>query len=405
MRSRRVTSFLILSLALVGLNFLQFAGFFFASDFKSEVVQTALRVRQIVEGDETIAAVENTPYTRGIDNIPWTLNNSSTQVCSREEIKTGSWTPVTLNEPPYITKTTHLRCYPKSDYENGDWKTYKWKPAAGCEFSEWDPSQFCSLMKRATVLTIGDSLSWEHFSSLGQLLGLRVHQSAQHESKLFSKNHVQLACNNQVRLVFRRDDLLTNLTEAIESTFPQVIVMNRGAHYVNDTRLVSGLQQNIEEIKAWQSKCRERNMKCHLFWRTSVPGHPLCNQVNYTGPNNNLEAMEASIANLSHYNNHTILYHWYDYQHQNELVLDILKRNLGDDFDVLDAYHLNVLRPDEHRAHQGDCLHNCYPGKMDVYSQLMLHFLKMRRDSDDVDALVDLQDRLYEKKMYNVTRK
>jgi hypothetical protein len=103
--------------------------------------------------------------------------------------------------------------------------------------------------------------------------------------------------------------------------------------------------------------------------------------------------METWIANRSNYDDRTMHYHWYDYQHQNELVIDTLYRGLGNEFDVLDAYNLNIRRPDEHRSSKGDCLHNCYPGKMDVYNQLMLHFLKMRRTQDDVDELVNRWDR------------
>lgn len=190
-----------------------------------------------------------------------------------------------------------------------------------------------------------------------------------------------------VRLVFRRDDILSNITGAINDAFPEVLVFNRGAHYVNDSRLISGIQTNIEEVKNWKSRCKAMGIRCHAFWRTSVPGHPNCDRINFSEPVNNLEAMEAWISNRSNYNNRTIKYHWYDYQHQNELVLSLLQQELKDDFDVLDAYYLNILRPDEHRAHQGDCLHSCYPGKMDVYNRLLLHFLYMRRTWEDVYQL------------------
>jgi hypothetical protein len=188
--------------------------------------------------------------------------------------------------------------------------------------------------------------------------------------------------------VFRRDDILSDLASTISETFPQVIVLNRGAHYQNDTALMAGIQRNIGVLQSWKQKCTQSGMKCHLFWRTSVPGHPLCDQVNFTQPNNDLAAMEAWINNRSNYNNRTISYHWYDYQHQNNLILDSLREGLGDDgFEILDAYYLNVLRPDEHRAHQGDCLHNCYPGKMDVYNQLLLHYLRVQRTPEDVNYL------------------
>jgi hypothetical protein len=396
MKFTRVSSLFILLVGSSGVNFLRILDFLVGLDFASEISQTALRGRQgTSRSNETTSPLENNSHALEVKKIPLDHENETDFLCSREEIKagSGSWIPVTIKQPPYITKTSHLRCYPMSDYTNGHWKTHEWKPASNCELTRWKRENFCSLMKRSTVMIIGDSLSWEHFSSLGQLLGLRIFQTTQHESKLRQSNFVQLACKNQVRIVFRRDDKLSNLTDAIDSTFPQVLVMNRGAHYVNDTTLTSGIHRTIEEIKVWKSRCRQMGIKCHLFWRTSVPGHPLCDQVNFTEPVNNLEEMEAWIANRSNYNNRTIKYHWYDYQHQNELVLDTLYRSLGDDFDVLDAYHLNLLRPDEHRAHQGDCLHNCYPGKMDLYSQLMLHFLKMRRTRGDVDTLIDLFDR------------
>ena len=56
-------------------------------------------------------------------------------------------------------------------------------------------------------------------------------------------------------------------------------------------------------------------------------------------------------------------------KHQNQLMLDAFSKS-GLTYQVIDAYDINILRPDQHT----DCLHSCYPGKMDVYSQLLLHF-------------------------------
>jgi hypothetical protein len=163
-----------------------------------------------------------------------------------------------------------------------------------------------------------------------------------------------------------------------------VLVLNRGAHWVNDTRTLNEFRGQIEEIRAWQDKCDEYDMKCHFFWRTSVPGHPGCG--NYSEPVNDIGAMESLIYNLDNYNDHTITYHWYDYQKQNQLFLRELDAS-GLRYEVIDGYDLNILRPDLHRSHQGDCLHNCYPGKMDVYNQLLLHFLKMQRSIEDAQSL------------------
>lgn len=318
--------------------------------------------------------------------------------CTRDQIRTGWWNPLTLKSPPYVPHTTQLRCYPESAYKKGYWNTYEWQPASTvCELSQWNRIDFCILLRRATIMIIGDSLSWEHFRSLNHLLGVgRVHQSLQHQSKADARNIVLTACGGQTRLVYRRDDLLGNVTDAIfhQGTFPQVVVINRGAHYQNDTVLMQVVTNVIDELKTWQSKCQEYGIKCHLFWRTSVPGHPHCQDRNYSAPVNDLQAMEALIGNLSNYDNRTINYHWYDYQHQNELVIARLRQSLATPaFEIIDGYYLNVLRPDEHRAHQGDCLHNCFPGKMDVYSQLLLHYLKMQRTQEDIAAMISWQDK------------
>jgi hypothetical protein len=102
---------------------------------------------------------------------------------------------------------------------------------------------------------------------------------------------------------------------------------------------------------------------------------------------NNLSAIEGIISDLSQYNDRSIKYRWYDYQRQNQLILQEFVAAKLSNFGVIDAYYLNVRRPDEHRAHQSDCLHSCFPGKMDVYNNLLLHYLKMQRTLSDVDKL------------------
>ena len=113
-----------------------------------------------------------------------------------------------------------------------------------------------------------------------------------------------------------------------------------------------------------------------LLLSHSVPGHLNCQTA--TQPTQDLQEMEAWINNPNNYDNITINYHWYDFAHQNKLILQLLS-DAQLSLTVLPAYHINSLRPDLHRSHQNDCLHNCYPGVMDVYSQLLGHFLKRER--------------------------
>jgi hypothetical protein len=328
------------------------------------------------------------------ESTPWYRPD----LCRRDEIIDGRWVPEHLDRPPYIPTVVHLRCYPReSFYSKGGWDTYRWVPKNSenekdqCDFGKWRRETYCAVLKYATVMIVGDSLSWEHYASLVQLLGVHTHQGYQHMSRELRTNIGQAVCGGRSRVVYRRDDRLSQLHHALlenETSVPQVLVLNRGAHYDNDTVLLENVRENLAVVEKWQDRCDELGIKCHFFWRTTVPGHPGC--WNDTTPENDKAAIEARIGNLSLYDEVKITYHWYDFQHQNELVEKELKSR-GIRYRILDAYHLNVLRPDEHRAHQGDCLHSCYPGKMDVYSRLMLHYLRGDRTARDVEILGDVK--------------
>jgi GDSL/SGNH-like Acyl-Esterase family found in Pmr5 and Cas1p len=336
--------------------------------------------------------------------------SSLVPLCRREQLGNGQWVPVTLDAPPYISKTMHLRCpIAGYDYENPDpWKSWDWVPAdESCQFSAWNSTEFCDLLPFATVSIIGDSLSWEHYSSLVQLLGGRVRQTHQHVSRLEQRNHVQAACRGRQRgtkVVWRNDARLNAafLLDSITNDFPMVLILNRGAHYVNDTVLTTETDLLLPVLSEWQATCARLELKCHLFWRTTVPGHPHC--ANFAAPVNDLSIMESHIQSPANYNETTWNYHWQDFQHQNKLILQKLRDYShvhGLQYEVIDAYELNVLRPDGHRWHQEDCLHNCYPGKMDVYNQLLLHFLRMQRSPADAQHHIQMFERYRARKAAN----
>ena len=47
---------------------------------------------------------------------------------------------------------------------------------------------------------------------------------------------------------------------------------------------------------------------------------------------------------------------------------------------VIDACNLLLLRPDNHKDPDRDCLHNCVPGEPDVCTELLLHCLQLSFD-------------------------
>jgi hypothetical protein len=424
--------------------------------------------QQLQQNTTTSSSFQNSTIL-GTSKAPTTHIKQQQQqpLCSPQQIQTGQWTPVTLDKPPYVTKTKHLRCYPSEYYKPphkgaSNWfSSWNWQPTdTTCRLVPWDLPDFCRLVQAATVSIIGDSLSWEQYSSLLQLAGQRVHQNDQHKSKSEKANHVQYACRGVTgesrsptgtKFVFRNDPRLTHITDSIQHDFPVVLILNRGAHYVNDTSLMTDMRDTIvPAVQAWWRECQTHHLKCHLFWRTTVPGHVGCDQIKsendnssnnssnnnnnnnnssrvaktnltvhntdlhrFSEPVNDIALMEARLYNQSLYiEKQWEKFHWQDVPRQNQLVLEELSRSLSmsatEDADanastalplphpsatIIDAYELNMLRPDDHRAVTGDCLHNCYPGKMDVYNQLLLHHLSMQRTAEDVQQLQKLQQR------------
>lgn len=229
-------------------------------------------------------------------------SQASDNLCTREEVKEGVWSPVTLPEIPYVP---HLRCLPGENYESGKpWKTWDWQPlavkAGNCTLLQWSASRFCSLAHFATVAIVGDSLSWEQYASLVQLLGLQTSEQRQYDSLLQGKIIVDHVCQGQVRLIYLRDDYLTQVARVIKTTSPNVLILNRGAHFTADVALETDLRNLTADLIEWQNACEASQRPCQLLVRTTVPGHPQC--WNFTEPVNSVREMEAQVADLSKYN-------------------------------------------------------------------------------------------------------
>ena len=114
-----------------------------------------------------------------------------------------------------------------------------------------------------------------------------------------------------------------------------------------------------------------------------MPGSPDCFRQDYQYPSLNFLNWTVPVAEdwlaKKHITNPNP-FHWSDFQHQNEKAKEIFRAS-GIDFVVMDAYKVNILRPDGHSAFDGkrDCLHGCLGSKIDVYSQLLLHIIKLHK--------------------------
>lgn len=223
-------------------------------------------------------------------------------------------------------------------------------------------------MTNRTVAIVGDSISFDHYLSLSHLLGVpRASPRAMKKTALLTSQ----VCGSTSLLLGKRDFHLTQLSGIIKDYFPDVLVLNRGAHYAPDDKLMEHIHTVlIGQLQAWQQQCKEQGKDCLLVWRTSVPGHPNCTQ--YTKPSTSLQEMEELVrsAQISH------AYKWDQFSAQNKLVVNYLRQHATNlSYEIMDAYHVNILRPDFHRS--SDCLHTCLP-KDNTYSWLIHHILQVK---------------------------
>jgi len=293
--------------------------------------------------------------------------SSQHSLCSLNQLYNGSWDSHTYDKPHYIPTTAGKRC--RGVDFNGPWETWEWNVRdEDCEFARFHRDTFCSLSRKKTILILGDSISVDHFLSLVHLLGSRqALPRARDKHALMDKT----VCNGTVRLISQRDFFLQHIAANVIRYKPDIIVLNRGAHYVADDELMNDMGKRIiPEVRAWRESCPE----CLFVWRTTVPGHPNC--THYTKPSLNRTAMEEAIqASLSMYAG----YHWQEFDHQNQLILDAWNKS-GIQHLVMDGYYFNLLRPDAHPSGH-DCLHTCAPGD-EIYSELLLHIMRQHYDEE-----------------------
>lgn len=100
----------------------------------------------------------------------------------------------------------------------------------------------------------------------------------------------------------------------LDDTFPTIIILNTGAHYLHDTVYHKKLDNMLDLIAGWQNMCQDRNLPCPFFWHTTPP--VVFNCKSFTRPVNNITMMEDYVSSNP-------LYYWENFCRQNKLVLQI----------------------------------------------------------------------------------
>jgi hypothetical protein len=264
---------------------------------------------------------------------------------------------------------------------------YSWAVSSSCPLSElygtFNETMLCNRLRAAqadgragTALWIGDSVQRQFFDFSGRPLTLKQ-ATERHGYPLFHEPVYQCMDLNYSNMkpriaqfgtgenvcgltsVSRRSDrLLLNIsgrsldcskyrldtTWAGDAPEAALIVLNRGAHYTDDTLYLDGWRAALDHVRSVAPDAI-------VVARTTPPGHPNC--FNFTAPLRSPQYIEKVWSSS----------HWADFGRQNAL-LRALVRDAFPDVLLFDVELMASLRPDVHVGRLGkgntsipDCLH------------------------------------------------
>jgi hypothetical protein len=135
----------------------------------------------------------------------------------------------------------------------------------------------------------------------------------------------------------------------------RVLILNRGAHWVEDAVL-------LRELNATLSTLRSQHPELLLIFRATPAGHLDCSS--FSQP---LQQPPAPGQKLP--------YHWGTFAQQNRLIEQLLSERFPGVL-FLDIQPPTALRPESHRG-AGDCLHYCMPGPPDLWTVALIELLAL----------------------------
>jgi hypothetical protein len=261
---------------------------------------------------------------------------------------------------------------------------YEWVPEHCSEpFTRFNASDFCTIMDGASILVVGDSVSHHSYLSWSNKLLSSLEQGCppkEGETKCtpylarfnYCVQRVQIPTCRGLSLISARNDRLsltetiledraTNFVEApwahlLDKYRVSVVIMNRGAHYENDTKTLVDLNSTLHFLS-------HNFPNVSLVWRNTPHGHT--DYKSYAG----LDAKPLSEPpKLSE--NHAFSYG--KFQGQNEVVRKFLSEHYPSVL-YLDVFTASVLRADNHY----DALHICIPGVADTWLQLLSNAFRL----------------------------
>lgn len=218
------------------------------------------------------------------------------------------------------------------------------------------------------VLVIGDSVSEYSFQNFQMVLNnamnntpIRTSDKTSSEGEQWQgyegphHNGEQLSfhiCNSSRKFTHFRTDGGNLLPEALLSE-NSVVIFNTGAHHTlgtkyTHTNIFVRDKYNETVINAVNTFKKYPQYGHNIFFRTTVPGTPDCDQKDHLPPYDTVAEAEESKVFTTH-----PFYNGDEFKLMNEIASDLF---IAAGYSVLDAYAPSILRQDGHRG-SGDCLH------------------------------------------------
>lgn len=144
----------------------------------------------------------------------------------------------------------------------------------------------------------------------------------------------------------------------------RTLILNRGAHFVDDDTLLRNLYDTLLAV----TRARPEVV---VVYRSTPYGHSDCGTHQHDKP---LKANEPIFTDAS-----TVKYHWDSFSRQNAITRKLISSFFPSVF-FFDIAGLTNLRIDSHYASY-DCLHYCIPGPLDSWLELFIWGFQAIKDS------------------------
>lgn len=289
----------------------------------------------------------------------WEETNGAPQItydasklhCNPRDISQVQWCGQNIHEiDKYAWVVNHTLCEHKHSLQN------------------YNDTNMASLLKRTNVLLVGDSLSMHYYVSLLYALNSKSKECIEENG---DNNNVgsQAHIFDDINIYSIRNDHLVipdqistssrsfEWVPIIQEKKIDVLILNRGAHWVNDELLIKGLETTFNYLKT-------NFPNVTIIYRSSGPGH--FNQNNFSG------------KPLKYYNktNGPEYYHFADTEWQNHLTKKLIHEHYPWIL-YIDMYPSISLRGDHHQ----DPLHYCiYSSFHNLLTLFIYNALKLAKN-------------------------